>query len=280
LITYTQPQLWKGFCEPNKDRVFAGIAVPKGGIFHGVNLDVHLRQDQLLLRHDVMYAITGYSVPIADMDSEQDYDTIWNKQIPKNLVQGFANLDLDALLTDDRPEYEPGLVNWAGVFDMENGPRRLYRKRTLVTPTTSGSGPAGEGALTHYLPMDRVKISVAGGWRASVPTAIMFALSSPQLDQTVSAGLCIPQTDQEWMQLQYLEDTAIDALKYLIGVTSAGLQTSVEEAAVFLDKTLAPNPYEQTNGDFATQRWNITSQGSFTMSVPGTLRVGTLEGDK
>lgn len=271
--------MWWGDVDSNTDKVFAAIAIPRGGVFHGMNFDVHISNTEKLAINVVMYAITGYAVPILDPDAAALYDAIWDAQVPKAVAGGNAALDLDTGTASTIPEYEPGLVNWAGVFDMESGPQLLYRKRKIMTIASAGKGPAATGTMTHWLPTDRVNMSVSGGQRVKVPTAIMFAMSSPVLDETTSTALTSP-TEKEWVMLQYLEDTAIDALKFLIGLVETGAESPYEEAAAFLDKTLMPDPFEQDAGMFVTGTWKVAASGSFTSSVPGTMTVNTLDGDK
>lgn len=263
----------------NFDKVFAALALPRGGIFHGCSFDVHLQQTEQVVINAMMYAISGYAVPILDPDNATNFESIWNAQVPKASIASAGALDLNTGDADAEPEYQPGMVNWAGVYDMESGPVRLYRRRSLITASSAGRGPAATGALTHYLPQDRFQMNVSGGGRAKVPTAIMFALSNPNQDVTTTTKIS-PPTEKEWVMLQYLEETAIDALKYLIGATETGAHEPYLAAAVFLDKTLAPNPYEQTGNEYSVGTWNLTVQGSFTSSVPGTMQVGTLDGDK
>lgn len=279
MITYVQRQLWRGAVATNTDKVFAALAIPRGGVFHGCNFEISLHQLEQDVQTSVMYAISGYSVPILNPGAATSFDTVWEAQVPKAVSQGALALDLDTETADATPEYEPGLVNWAGVYDMESGPKRLYRKRKLVTMATVGGGVAATGTMTHYLPKDRFTMSVSGGGRARVPTAIMFALSSPVMDETTTAVLTLP-TEAEWMQLQFLEDTALDALKFLLGGAAAGTQEVYSEAAIFLDKTLAPNPFEEAASRFGTGTWEVAAQGSFTSSVPGKMTVGALDGDK
>lgn len=263
----------------NTDRVFAALALPRGGIFHGMSFDVHVFGLEQIMLNAVMYGISGYAVPILDPDGAISYDNIWDRQVPKNRLESEAVLDLDTLTAETTPEYEPGMVNWAGVFNMDTT-KRLYRRRRLLTAATAGRGPGTTGFATHWIPQDRFRISVAGGGRVKVPTAIMFAFSAPVLNTTTTTSLT-PPTEKEWVMLQYLEDTAIDALKFLIGLTTGGTQEPYEEAAVFLDKTLAPSFFEETSSQFASPAlWEVLAHGSFTSSVPGTMTARKLDGDK
>lgn len=279
MISYVQPQLWKGHVLTNTDRVIAAIPIPRGGVFHGMNLDVSLRGLEQLVLLEAMYAISAYIVPIPDPEGGATFQGLWDSQIPKAAASGAGNLDLDTGGNDVNPEYNPGEVNWAGVFDMESGPTLLYRKRSLVRSTESGTGKAATGTFTHYIPQARVQINLSGGQRAKVPSCVMVAVSSPAMDVTTSTTILIP-TENEWTQLQYLEDTALNALRFLIGRVASGTQETASEDAAFLAKTLAPPPFEETGAEFTTITWEVTAHGKFTMSVPGTMQVRKLDGDR
>lgn len=280
MISYTQRQGWKGHVATNTDRVFAATAIPRGGVFHGMSFDVHVWGLEQVMLFACIYGVSGYAVPILDPDAAVDFDNIWERQVPKNKAEAEGVLDLDTISTADAtPEYEVGMVNWAGVFDMDTT-KRLYRRRRVLTAASAGRGPGTTGFATHWLPQDRFRINVAGGFKVKAPTAIMFAFSAPVVGQTTTTALT-PPTEKEWVMLQYLEDTAIDALKFLIGLTTGGTQEPYEEAAVFLDKTLAPSFFEETTAEWATPAlWEVLAHGSFTCSVPGSMTARNLDGDK
>lgn len=279
MISYIQRQLWESSIATDRDKVFAAVAIPKGGVFHGASFDIHLRQVELLVAKSVMYGITGYAVAIPDPDAAIAFDALWDSRVPKNQEGATASLDLDTEAADITPEYEPGSVDWAALYDLGLQPKRLYRRRKMITSASAGRGPAATGTMTHYLPQDRFQMNVGGGFKATQPTGVMFALSNPVLDHTTATVLTSP-TEKEWIMLTYLEDTAIDALKFLIGLTEAGATVPYAEAAGFLEKTLMPDAFEETAGFFATATWEMVAFGSFTCSVPGTMRAGKLDGDK
>ncbi len=280
MITYKQPQIYRGSVGQGVDKVFAAIAVPRGGVFHGANIDLKLWALEQVAVNVSMYGITGYAVPILDPDAAATYDAIWDAQVPKNMIQSEGALDLDTGAADTTPEYEPGEVNWAGVFDMEGRPRRLLRVRGSMSfgDDGVGRGPFATGGATHFIPNKSFRFNIRGGFRARRPTAIMFAVSLPALDRTTTTALTSP-TEDEWLMLRYLEDTAIDAMKFLIGRVEAGAKTPYTEAAVFLDKTLAPDVYEAAGTQMAVTGFELFSQSKFTMSVPGRMRA-TLDGDR
>lgn len=279
MISYTQPQSWRGVAAVSADAVIAAIAMPRGGVMHGFNGQLKLWQGELAVDLEVAYGLAMYAVPILDPDAAATYDAIWDAQVPKNKIQAEGVMDLDTGAADVTPEYEPGEVNWEGVFDMERGPRRLYRRRKTITSVSAGPGPGSSAAFaTHYVPKDSVNISVKGGFRARVPTAVMLGLSNPTLDRTTGTVLTSP-TEDEWFMLRYLEDTAIDAMKFLVGRVEAGAKTPYQEAAVFLDKTLAPDPFEYSGALRSSVEWNASLSCQFTMSVPGKMKA-RLDGDR
>lgn len=279
MITFVQRFVGKGTVVTNTDAVIAATPVPKGGVVHGVSMEVHLQQLEQPVINNVMYGLTGYAVPILDPDGGATYDAIWDAQVPKNINEASGAIDLDTGSAVATPEYEPGFVNWTGLYDMESGPRRWYRRRKVLTGASGGRGPAATGTMTHYLPQDVVRVNESLNIRARVPTAIMLGLSSPVISQTTGTVLTSPNKTQ-WLQLTFLEDTAIDALKWLFGLVEAGADTPYEEQAVELQQILMPAMFEGSADQFATGSWQFTVMGSWTVSVPGTLSVGKLDGDK
>ncbi len=261
--------------------MFAAIAMPRGGVLHGANIRLNIWQLEQVAVNVPLFGISGYAVPILDPDAAATYDAIWDAQVPKNVIQSEGALDLDTAAADATPEYEPGEVNWAGVFDMERGPRRLLRERGAITfgDQNVGAGPIVTTGATHYIPKKAFRFNVRGGFRATRPTAVMFALSNPSMDRTTATVLTSP-TEDEWLMLRYLEDTALDAMKFLVGGRmETGAKKVYQDAAIFLDKTLAPDPFEAAAGQLDSDGWEMFSQSMFTMSVPGTM-VARLDGDR
>lgn len=258
--------------------MFAAIALPRGGVFHGLSGSLRFRQVERLAVQAVMWGVSAYIVPVPDPDAAATYDALWDTLVPKNVFAGTGVLDLDTVAVDGTPEWEPGEVNWAGVFDMESGPRRVMRKRGLIDASVGGTGPIATGGATHYVPQKTLSINVKGGHRVKVPSALMFAFSNPTIDRTTDTVLTSP-TEDEWLMLRYLEDTALDAMKFLIGRTEAGATTPYTEASAFLQKTLAPPVFEETAAEFASGQYFGTFSGKFTMSVPGTMKA-KLDGDR
>lgn len=280
MISYTTKQGWKGHVLTNTDRVIAALALPRGGVFHGASFQVHIHSLQQIMLNAVMYGMSAYACPILDPDAAQGYDGIWDRQVPKNLLEAEGVIDLDtATASISTPEYEPGMVNWEGVYDLDTT-KRLYRKRKLLSAATAGRGPGVTGFATHWLPQDMVSVNFSGGLRVKTPTAIMLAFSAPVIGTTTTTPLTSP-AEKDWIMLQFLEDTAISALKFLIGLTTGGTQEEHEESAVFLDKLLAPSFFEETASQFATPAiWEVLAHGSFTSSVPGTMSARKLDGDR
>lgn len=271
-----QTQGFKGSIATNTDKVISAIALPRGGVFHGCRIHVNLRQLEQVVAKLMAYGLTGYFVPVLDPDAAAAFDTIWDTQVPKDRGEAANIVDLDTGTSVSVPEYEPGGVNWTAVLDLEHGPRLAYRRRRIIGAPRAGV--FATGTQTHYLPQEDFTFDVKGGYRAQVPTVLMFAVSSPVISGTTITALTSP-SKQEWYQLRYLEDTAIDAMKWLMGMTEAGAESPYEEAAVFLDKTLRPQWVEEVATEFATGTWEVYAESHYTMSVPGTIRV-RLDGDR
>lgn len=261
----------------DSDRVFAAIAIPPGGVFHAADITLKIHGAETPIAQTKLLGIDGYIVPVHDIDAGDLYDTVWDLQVPKS-AEGVDTLDLDVETTDSDPDFEMGEIDWNAVFGFEHGNQRIHKSRYTFTAADYPAGLGTTGSFTHYLPTKKIRIKVRSGGRAEVPSLVMFALSSPVLDRTTATNLTMP-TDQEWLQLQLLRDTATDALKQLIGLIETGAETPYVEAAAFLSKTLAPDPFEETAAEFASTTWQVLAQARFVMSVPGELSVGRLEGE-
>lgn len=229
---------------------------------------------ETVIANSQSWGIDAYAVPVHDLDADDLYDTIWDLQIPK-ATGGGTVLDLDVESADTDPDFEPGEIDWNAVYDWESGPERLYKARGSIGAADVGSGLGATGAFTHFLPRFKRNIKIRPGGRAKVATVVMFALSSPVLDRTTATGLTMP-TEAGWLQLQLLRDTAIDALKSLVGLTEAGAETPYVDALTFLENTLAPDAFEETANQWGTGTWELTCTGKIVASVPGTLSIGRL----
>lgn len=276
-IRYVQPQLWKGAVLTDTDRVFASILVPPGGAFQGVDIEIHCHAAETVIADAVLLGIDAYAIPMEDLDGALSYDQMWDRLVTKT-SEDVDTLDLDTAVADTDPDFEPGELDWNEVYQFGEAPERLYRFRKLFTAANYLPGLFATGGATHYLPGMVKRIRVRSGGTAKVTTAIMFALSSPVLDRTTTTSTA-PGTEQDMLQLQLLKKTAEDAIYQLIGLVEAGAETPFIDAAAFIDKTLAPDVFEETSSQFKTTTWEVTAKSTFRMSVPGELSVGTLSGE-
>lgn len=276
-IRYVQPQLWKGAVLTDTDRVFASILVPPGGTFQGVDIELHCHGVETTINKALLVGIDAYAIPMEDLDGALNYDQLWDKLVTKT-SEDVDTLDLDTASTDTDPDFEPGELDWNEVYQFGEAPERLYKFRKLFTAANYIGSLGATGGFTHFLPGMVKNIKVRSGGTAKVTTAIMFALSSPVLDRTTTTATA-PGTEVEMLQLQLLKRTAEMAIYQLIGLTEAGAETPYLDAAEFIDKTLAPDIFEESSSDFVTTTWNVTAKSTFRMSVPGELSVGTLSGE-
>lgn len=275
MISYRQPQLMKFATGTGTDRIIGALAVPPGGIFGRVSVDLRLHAAEQLAVTALIYGISAYAIPITDPDAAVTYDVLWDTQVPK-MDNNSLVLDLDAVTSDTTPDIEPGEVDWNEVYDFTSAPNRLYRRTHILDITSGSPGPMATGGGTHWFPRARHSFTLKGGGKAKVPMAIMIALSIPNLDRTI-ATIAPSPTEKEWMQLQLLRDTALDALKHLIGLTEPGAETPFVDAATFLAKLLAPDIHEETAAEFGAVSLQVLCKTVWDMAVPGTLQVGKLD---
>lgn len=275
MISYVQPQLMKFATGVGTDRIIGALSVPPGGIFGNVTVDLRLHAAEQLAATALIYGISAYAIPIPDPDAAQGYDAIWDTNVPK-MDNNSLVLDLDAASSDTTPDIEPGEVDWNEVYKFTSAPERLYRSTHILSIADGAPGPMATGGATHWFPRARHRFTLKGGGQAQLPTAVMIALSIPNLDRTIATIAASP-TEDEWLLLQLLRDTALDALKHLIGRTEAGAETPYIEAATFLAKLLAPDIHEETAGQFGAVSLEVLCKTKWNMAVPGTLEVGKLD---
>lgn len=275
MISYRQPQLMKFATGVGTDRIIGALSVPPGGVFGRVSVDLRIHAAEQLAATALIYGISAYAIPITDPDAAVTYDVLWDTQVPK-MDNNALVLDLDAAVSDTTPDIEPGEVDWNEVYDFTSAPSRLYRSTHIMSIADGSPGPMATGGATHWFPRRRHRFTLRGGGKAKVPMAIMIALSIPNLDRTTTV-IAVSPTEQEWMQLQLLRDTAVDALKHLIGLIEAGAETPYVEAATYLAKLLAPDIYEETAGQLGAVSLEVLCKTVWDMAVPGTLQVGKLD---
>lgn len=278
MIDYVQRSGWRGHILTNTDRVIAAVPLSPGAILRSLKVDVRIWALEQAALFVVRYGAAGMLVPITDPDNAETFQALWDRTVPKNLALTAGGMDLDTGSEVITPEWEPGQLNVEALFDWDNQTRELYRRRKTLTFADGGSGPAATGTMTHFIPRDSFTANVKVGGRAKGPMAAMVAISSPVLASTRATEVVIP-TEKQWMMNMFMKDTALNALKSVIGLTEAGATTPYVDAMTYLDSLLSDTPFEETATHMATTTWEVMSSWEAVVSVPGELEMDRLDAE-
>lgn len=262
------------------DMVIAGYPIPRGGILRNVWGDVHLVcAAEKPVQQAVFYGLTGYIVKMPDPDTVVTLQTLWDTAIEKaSTGLSNASLDLDTVDVTSDPEFEPGEMKVGKLFDVGVAPVEIFKRRTLVSFAKTPVGYeviAGDEDL--YIPTDHFKVRVNRSYRVDSPSYVLFGLSSPTLDR-VDASFPTTLTEEQWTQYTYLQETLVDAQKFMIGggLIDAGAESPYDKAVLLIERLTTQDIFEQGAGEFAHVEWATKSAWSFEVSLKGTMEVPTV----
>lgn len=258
----------------SEDEVFSWMPLPTGSVLHGVSLDVQLIAsvvESVLIASP--YAITGYVVPVPDPDAAADVDAIWDQMITKDATLaggvGADIVDMDHITGDANNEVEWGEPNLEDMLNVSQGPVKIFSRSRMITFARSKGG--FDKTAEDYRPTDEFVTKVDKKVFVDVPSMAMFAISQPAMSST-STAKWEPTGEAQWMKLQYMGDTLIDAFKALIGTIEAGAVSPYADAEQLL-QDMIEQLHEQTTGAFGTMAWRLFNQSYWDFSVPGTLQL-------
>ena len=258
-----------------QDRVLFGLSLPPGSRINNIRASIHVMGDTVLAANRaMMYAVEGYILPVLDPDSGASLDTIWDQLVPKD--DDVDTIDLDTGAVDGQPFFEPGESSMAEVLDVGLQPEKVFSAHRLITFANGGLRQEEAGVL-EFAASDVMEVRVRKNYAISQPSALVFALASPMLDDTTATVEAIA-AEAEWNRLQFMETVLEQALIKFMGLVEAGAETPWEEAAALLRKHLEPDPYEETAGAWAAETWNVFTNAVIDHSVEGTmgkLQLGT-----
>lgn len=256
------------------DEVVLECPLPSGCKLGMVQFEVHVNAAtvQTFVRA-AQYGFSGFIVPVIAPDTALNVDTLWDTTIRKDIAEGAGAFDLDDAV-DVQPEFEPGLIDWGGVFDVAgNSPKEIFRRRVFMTVASHPTVILPATAQWH--PVDFWKSRVTKGYRASVHSHILFGFSNPTLDATTTT-VPVSLSENEWTIMTFMEDFLKDAMKNLMGLIETGAETPYAEAAAFVAELIENVIMEETAAAFSQPAWNVFGRGTFTVNVPGEIGVGVL----
>lgn len=258
----------------NTDQIITGVPIPADGVLKNVWLEIHGISAAISVFFAAMYGITGYIVPVLDPDNVVPLDTLWDTQIPKDIELASGAYDLDVGATDSSPEMEWGEVNTETLFQAGVGPKQIFERKGLVTFTSAKLG-FETGTPDTFTPSFAIKTQLKQVTRVSVPSVVMFGLSSPTMTDTTTSERSTP-SEAQWSQYKYLEMTLEQALLDAIGLTEAGAETPYEEALAFLADIIERDALEDDAGSFAAVAWTTFTKATYQISVPGRFEASSI----
>jgi len=226
-----------------------------------------------------MYAVEAWVLPVQDPDLADSLLDIWNLLVPKDT--DTQTLDLDTASLDTTPMFEPGEMDWSQLYQVGLRPERLYHRHKIVTiNNTHGMRwiDATTPFETRWQLGDSFDFSI-GSFRVEQPSVLIVAGSTPALDDTSTV---IPKAlaEADWLQVKFLEDTLLAALKDLTGLTEPGAETPWEEATDILQEYLDPDIFEEDAGAWVNDSVNFFGEAHFDVSLTGTMAVSGLSGSR
>lgn len=261
--------------------VVAEYPIPAGGRLNNVHLECHvIAPETVEFNQVVMYGISGFVVPVPDPDSAINIQTLWDNLIPKDVDESAGVFDLDTAATDTTPEFEMGEADWSGIFRQTGlNPIQIFKRRKMLSCMSNLiSYQSVSAAVDLWTPGDLFTTDIKRNVSVAQPSMVMFGFSSPSLDRTNQTEPTAP-TEIEWTLLQYLEVTLENAFMNLIGLVETGAETPFEESAEFIASLIEDDAFEQTAAAFLPANFNVFTKATFDISVPGTLKIGTLTSD-
>lgn len=240
-----------------------------------VNLEVHVRgPEEMRVDKAILYGLSGWIIPIGDLDDTSTFDTLWDLFVPKDEAETEGGFDLDAA-PDTQPEYAAGgELDWNSIFDIvEGGPKEVFRRRKLITMM---SAPTGYGQIVAtssddtYTPTDTFKTTINARMRVREASMFLLGFSSPSLDQTAAASALVVPTEKQWLQYKFLEMTLEQALVSAIGLTVSGTQEPYTEALAWIAQLLEPNIVQDTANAYSAVVYQAFCKASAEIMVPST----------
>lgn len=254
------------------DTVLFGITLPSDTVVQGVRGRISLQgETRHLHTFSSTYAVEGYVLPLLDPDAGQGFENLWDTLVPKQTdVQA---MDLDTAAADTTPFYEPGEADWTALLDLGLRPRRVFHRHRMLdfnSPMSFRFLDTETPFNTLFHACDAFNVNIRQRMRVKQPSALVFAVTSPNLDDT-TATVESALAEQELGQIKYLEHVLERALLGLFGVFEGGAETPWEEASLLLQRHLLPDVFEATATRMSVTIFNVYGEVTIEHMVVGRL---------
>lgn len=258
------------------DKVAAGMWVPANSIVRGVLGHVTFEAAvERGLNEIAQGALAVYVMPVIDPDSSGTMDAVWNSQVPKD--SSLDVLDFDKATQVTAPFWEPGATTWEHVFDVGLSPVRMYQAHFLSSmgQNAIAVNRDPETAFDYeYIGGKTLPVALKGPMRVSVPSLLAVGCASPLTTLTSATAAIAAIGEQDWAQLQFIDEVMKRAMMDVLGLTEAGAETPWEEATALLRTHLDPSVLEVAGGIFQPTTWNLSGEMAFEVEVQGSIPTG------
>lgn len=228
-----------------------------------------------------MYGISGWILPVSDLDSTSTYDTLWDLLVPKDEPETPGGFDLDEA-GDAQQEFGiGGEIDWNEVFEITGlQPKKIFQRIKLITFASNPQAyTEASAAVDKFIPTDVIRATIRKRHRVKGASLALFGISSPIFDQTDTPGnLLVVPTEKNWLQYRFLRDTLEQAMLSAAGLVASGTQEASTEALTFIANLLEPDLMEGTAGAYQNITWQAFVKSSADISVSDMAVDGQLSG--
>lgn len=255
---------------PGVDVVLFGLSIPSDCRLNGMNARVHVNAKVMhAWTTAMMYQIQGYILPVLDSDAAPTFDTLWDTLVPKD--SDSDTIDLDTGGSDTTSMFEPGEAAMAEVMNIGLQPEKIYSRISMKSAANATIVQEEAGVLEwSFADSHKIRTGKHRRYHCDGPSAIVFALGNPAMDDTVST---IPTAlaENEWARVKYMGLVLEQALMQHFGLIQAGAETPWADAATLLRKYLEPNVFEEDAGAWTNVTMRAFVDVTFDVSVPGEM---------
>lgn len=257
------------------DLVISHCPLPAGSKLNAVHLDVQLIGALATILIGPAYGLSGFVVPVPEPDTPLSIDTLWDNVIPKDLALGVGSEDLDTESAVTTPEYEMGLVEPGAIIDGGTRPIEIFRRRKTITCARSRWAIADN---TSFRPTDEFTSKINRRVRVSVPSMVLFAVSSPSGDNTTNTVNSTPNTG-EWSTMRFVTVALENAFIHLLNFVETGAESPYDTMAAIIADFLEPTVMEDTAGAWVANTWVVFAHSTYDITVPGEFDKQTLSSE-
>lgn len=247
------------------DKVVYATPLPPGTLLKGVNGTARMiATAAVAVDLATFIGFHGYVVRVPDPDTAISLNTLWDTFVKKDLAMSAGAFDLDENLIDD-PVDEPGHVQIEHLMGFNDEAHQVFERLEMLTFADSQGG--FDKTAEDYRPVTKFRVKVNKPVRVTVPSYLLFGASVPALTAT-NAGFQLIDTDSEWYQMAWMDNTLRNMAISLAGLVEAGAETPYVEGMTLVGELLE-RVIEETAADFTAAAMRVITRLTATVEYPG-----------